>query len=67
MVSEEIKKAIAELTKPGLNPCYSGRWSRSVEGQLYNSIYTEVLILVIAVDGLGVGGSLVLEAQGKLS
>ena len=36
----------------GLNPCYSGRWSRSIWVTTFD-LFAIVLILVIAVDGLG--------------
>ena len=36
-----------------LNPCYSGRWSRRSKDVATTSYGEDVLILVIAVDGLG--------------
>ena len=41
-----------QSTQGSLNPCYSGRWSRSDFGNAYDT-NNLVLILVIAVDGLG--------------
>lgn len=54
----EAKKAFAacpempEFTQRCLNPCYSSRWSRRMI-TLYVHDEKTVLILVIAVDGLG--------------
>ena len=53
MVSESGLKVQRTLLSC-LNPCYSGRWSRRRQFLHTNSSIECVLILVIAVDGLGV-------------
>ena len=36
-----------------LNPCFSGRWSRSYKNKRDKGFPTQVLILVLVEDGLG--------------
>ena len=45
---------INAAAKTGLNPCFSGRWSRSLISNSYKIMKVEVLILVLVEDGLGV-------------
>ena len=54
MVSEQLLRLTVTLGLECLNPCYSGRWSRRVANVVANADDELVLILVIAVDGLGV-------------
>ena len=54
MVSETAIIRVSQKVPNSLNPCYSGRWSRSNQGNILVMPVKEiVLILVIAVDGLG--------------
>ena len=50
----ELYNNVYSEKKSGLNPCYSGRWSRSPSAYVLSDRGKRVLILVIAVDGLGV-------------
>ena len=43
-------------TYMGLNPCFSGGWSRSLILLIQPSYFYSVLILVLVEDGLGAGG-----------
>ena len=36
----------------GLNPCCSGRWSRTIQNKFYVEPFKIVLILVVVEDGL---------------
>ena len=58
MVSEEGKNFLFEMATGGLNPCFSGGWSRRVGscGQYIHRVC--VLILVLVEDGLGGLGQL---------
>ena len=51
------------FTTLSLNPCYSGRWSRRAMKIAYLEHDWTVLILVIAVDGLGVKPIILLLRQ----
>ena len=51
MVSYTTRQMTREAT-PGLNPCYSGRWSRTDGDIRHTAMSARVLILVIVEDGL---------------
>ena len=64
MVSEDVIKVNKRVTRDRLNPCYSGRWSRRIM-ITFPFKTTIVLILVIAVDGLGGAYADSLELGGR--
>ena len=43
------------LRQVSLNPCCSGRWSRTVNSDKYDTVEKLVLILVVVDDGLVLG------------
>ena len=53
MVSEMQPPRDSRRYKQGLNPCFSGRWSRREEIPLLPTKEGRVLILVLVEDGLG--------------
>ena len=53
MVSETENNIKVTPDNRGLNPCFSGGWSRSTQTELFGA-EEGVLILVLVEDGLGV-------------
>ena len=51
----EYKNQIKLLKGASLNPCFSGRWSRSLKAAVQVLPKRAVLILVLVEDGLGDG------------
>ena len=53
MVSEGAIERCDGSFVDGLNPCFSGGWSRSLEIERAEKVGRAVLILVLVEDGLG--------------
>ena len=49
----DAKNNLLNLPLMGLNPCFSGGWSRSGLVDVFMTHYEGVLILVLVEDGLG--------------
>ena len=58
---------VAALEAKGLNPCFSGRWFRSLRNFAVEVITLSVLILVLVEDGFGAPAKKLLEKKLGLS